>query len=132
VRGLAALAFVLLALSGPDAWPQSSQKRWAAIDPNREGSSSVVWAPTENEARQRAVEACKRVSKTCAGEPASTNTQDDLFAVMCCTRPSQACAVAVAASRQDAMKGVQKTFADAGFSNCSLRHYLSAATGRKQ
>jgi hypothetical protein len=132
VRGVAALAVVLLALSGFGAWPQSSQKRWAAIDPNREGSSAVVWAPTENEARQRAVEACKHLSKTCAGRPASTDTEDDVFAVMCCTRPSQACAVAVAGSRQDAIKGVQKTFSDAGFSNCSLRHYLSAATGRKQ
>ena len=132
MRGLAALALLLLALSGLDAWSQSSQKRWAAIDPNREGSSSVVWAPTESEARQRAVEACKRISKTCASGPASTDTLDDMFAVMCCTRPSQACAVAVAGSRQDAIKSVQKTFSDAGFSNCSLRHYLSAATGRKQ
>jgi hypothetical protein len=72
------------------------------------------------------------VSKTCADGPSSTDELDDVFAVMCCSRPSRGCAVAVAASRQEAMKGVQKMFSDAGFSNCSLRHYLSAATGRKQ
>jgi len=129
---LAGWALLLVVLSGLDAWSQPSQQRWAAIDPNREGSSPVVWGPTETEARQRAVDACKRVSRTCANGPASTDTLDDVFAVMCCSRPSQGCAVSVAGSRQDAMKSVQKTFSDAGFSNCSLRHYLSAATGRKQ
>jgi hypothetical protein len=47
-------------------------------------------------------------------------------------QPSQGCAEFVAGGRQDAMKSAQKTFSDAGFSNCSLRHHLSAATGRKQ
>jgi hypothetical protein len=131
-RRLAGLALLLVVLSGLDAWSQPAQRRWAAIDPNREASSAVAWGPTEAEARQRAVEACKRVSKTCAGVPASTDAPDDVFAVMCCTRPSQGCAVSVAGSRQDALKSVQKTFSDAGFSNCSLRHYLSAASGRKQ
>src|SRR4029450_6714348 len=132
LRVLAGLALLLVALSGFEAWSQSGQQRWAAIDPNREGSSAVAWGPTETEARQRAVDACKRVSKTGANGPASTDTLDDVFAVMCCSWPSQGCAVSVAGSRQDAMKGVQKAFSDAGFSNCSLRHYLSAATGRKQ
>ena len=131
MRRLAGVALLLIVLSGLDAWSQPN-RRWAAIDPNREGSSPVAWGSTETEARQRAVDACKRVSKTCANGPASTDTLDDVFAVMCCSRPSQGCAVSVAGSRQDAMKGVQKQFSDAGFSNCSLRHYLSAATGRKQ
>ena len=47
-------------------------------------------------------------------------------------QPSQGCAEFVAGGHQDAMKSVQKTFSDAGFSNCTLRHHLSAATGRKQ
>jgi hypothetical protein len=132
LRRLAGLALLLIALSSFDVWSQPGQQRWAAIDPNREASSAVAWGSTEAEARQRASEACKRVSKTCAGVPASTDTPDDVFAVMCCTRPSQGCAIAVAGSRQDALKSVQKTFSDAGFSNCSLRHYLSAASGRKQ
>jgi hypothetical protein len=131
-RRLAGLALLLFALSGLHAWSQPSRQRWAAIDPNREGSSPVVWGPTEAEARERAVEACKKTSKTCANGPASTDTPDDVFALMCCSRPSQGCAISVGANRQDAMKSVQKTFSEAGFSNCSLRHYLSAATGRKQ
>src|SRR5262245_14107185 len=114
-RRLAGLALLLVVLSGLDAWSQPGQRRWAAIDPNREASSAVAWGPTEAEARQRAVEACKRVSKTCAGVPASTDTPDDVFAVMCCARPSQGCAVSVAGNRQDALKSVQKTFSDAGF-----------------
>jgi hypothetical protein len=121
-----------ITLLGLEARSQTGQQRWAAIDPNRESSSAVAWGPTEKEARQRAVEACRRVSKTCANGPASTDTLDDVFAVMCCTRPSQGCAVAVAASRQEALKAVRQTFAEAGFSNCSLRHYLSAASGKKQ
>ena len=56
---------------------------------------------------------------------------EDVFAVMCCTKPRRGCAVGVAGARQDALKSVQKTFADAGYSNCSLRYYLSAATGKK-
>jgi len=132
VRKLAGALLLLMALSGFDAWSQPSRQRWAAIDPNREGSSSVAWGATEAEARRRAVEACKRVSKTCANGPASTDTLDDVFAVMCCRRPGRGCAVAVAASRQEAKKAVRKVFSDAGFSNCALRQYLSAATGKKQ
>jgi hypothetical protein len=132
VRWSAGTVLLLMLLSGSGAWSQQGQKRWAAIDPNREGSSPVAWGPTEAEARKRAVEACKGVSKTCADGPASTDELEDVFAVMCCSRPGRGCAVAVAASRQEAMKAVQKTFSDAGFSNCSLRQYLSAATGRKQ
>ena len=45
----------------------------------------MVWGATEEEARQRAVEACKRLSKTCANGPASTNDMKEVFAVMCCS-----------------------------------------------
>jgi hypothetical protein len=128
----AALALLLIVLTSVYASSQPRQQRWAAIDPNREGSSPVAWGPTEAEARQRAIDACKRTSKTCANGPASTDDMEDVFAVMCCSRPSQGCAVSVAGSRQEAAKSVQKIFSDAGFSGCSLRHYLSAATGRKQ
>src|SRR5215831_10831098 len=48
----------------------AQQRRWAALDPNGEGSSPVAWGATEEEARQRALEACKKVSKTCANGPA--------------------------------------------------------------
>ena len=109
----------------------AQEKRWAAIDPNNETTSPVAWSSTEAKARQEAVEACKRSSKSCANGPASTNEMEDVFAVMCCTKPRRGCAVGVAGARQDALKSVQKTFADAGYSNCSLRSYLSAATGKK-
>ena len=80
--------------AGMSAWsqPAPAQQRWAAIDPNSEGSSPVVWGATEDEARQRAVEACKRLSKTCANGPASTNDMKEVFAVMCCTQPRPGCA----------------------------------------
>jgi hypothetical protein len=123
----------LLATFGTLARPGSAQQqRWAAVDPNAEGSAQVVWAPTEAEARQRSVEACRRASKTCANGPASTSEMEDVFALMCCREPRQSCAISAAGSRQEALKNVQKTFADAGFSNCALRYYMSAATGRKQ
>ena len=124
---LAAVSGASLLLSQASA----QQKRWAAIDPNHEASSPVVWADSEVQVRQRAIEACKRSSKTCASEPALTEEMDDVFAVMCCTQPRQGCAASVAATRQNALKVVQKIFADAGYSGCSLRHYISAGTGKK-
>ena len=121
----------------PAARPASRQPR-STIDsprPTRSGArrsgSSMPLVPAEAKARQEAVEACKRSSKSCANGPASTNEMEDVFAVMCCTKPRRGCAVGVAGARQDALKSVQKTFADAGYSNCSLRSYLSAATGKK-
>jgi hypothetical protein len=36
---------------------------WAALDPNGAGSSPVAWGATEEEARQRAVEACRNSVK---------------------------------------------------------------------
>jgi hypothetical protein len=109
----------------------AQQKRWAAVTPNNEASSSVVWGDTEAQVRQRAIDACKRISKTCASEPALTQEMDDVFAVMCCTKPRQGCASSVARNRQSALHAVEKVFADAGYSNCTLRHYISAGTGKK-
>ena len=64
-----------------------AQDRWAAIAPNLENSSSVVWATSKDQAKKLAVLACKQVSSTCADTPASTNGMDHIFAVMCCTDP---------------------------------------------
>jgi CO dehydrogenase/acetyl-CoA synthase gamma subunit (corrinoid Fe-S protein) len=124
-------ATLLLSASAVFHASTAQEKRWAAIDPNSETTSPVAWSSTEAKARQEAVEACKRGSTTCANGPASTSEMADVFAVMCCTKPRRGCAVGVAGARQDALKSVQKTFADAGYSNCSLRHYLSAASGKK-
>ena len=116
------------------AWPRpaQAQQRWAAVDPNSESSSPVVWGASEDEARQRAVEACKRLSKTCANGPASTQDLKEVFAVMCCTQPRVGCAASAAANRREALKTVQEMFADAGYKDCSVQHYMSAATGKRQ
>ena len=112
--------------------PAPAQERWAAIDPNSETSSPVVWGATEEEARERAIEACKRVSKTCANGPASTRDIRETFAVMCCTQPQTGCAAAAAVSKRDALKNLREMFADAGYKDCAVRHYMSAASGKKQ
>jgi hypothetical protein len=109
-----------------------AQQRWAALDPNSESSSPVVWGATEDEARQRAVETCKRVSKTCANGPASTQDLKEVFAIMCCKQPRVGCAVSAAANRREALKNVQEMFADAGYKDCSVQHYMSAGTGKRQ
>jgi hypothetical protein len=127
--GLPALAAIATMLVMPGF---AQDKRWAAVDANNEASAPVAWAGSEPQARQRATEACEKVSKTCASSPASTDELDDVFAVMCCTRPRAGCAISVSGSRADALKQVQKTFTDAGYSNCNLRHYISPATGKKQ
>ena len=110
----------------------TQQQPWAAVDPNSEGTSPVVWGATEEEARQRAVEACKRVSKTCANGPASTDELGDVFAVVCCTQPRAGCAVSAGSNRRQALKIAQGMFSEAGYKECSLRHYMSAASGKKQ
>ena len=112
--------------------PAPAQQRWAAVDPNSESSSPVVWGATEDEARQRAVEACKRLSKTCANGPASTHDLHEVFAVMCCKQPRVGCAASAASNRREALKNVQEMFADAGYKDCSVQHYMSAATGKRQ
>jgi hypothetical protein len=109
----------------------AQEKRWAAIDPNGEGSFAVAWGSTEAQARQHAIEACQRASRTCANEPAVTEVMSDVFALMCCTQPRAACAAGVAAARQEALKRVQTTLSEAGYAKCVLRHYISAKTGKK-
>jgi hypothetical protein len=127
VLGLMAAASAIL---GPVLAQQ--QKRWAAIDPNSETSSPVVWGANEEEARSRAVEACKRISKTCANGPAVTEDLREVFALVCCTKPKTGCAAAAAANKREASRNAQQMFSDAGYSDCSVRHFLGASTGRKQ
>ena len=127
---LAVLAMVAFGLTGV-AWAHSSAGRRSI--PNSETTSPVAWGSTEDEAKERAVEACKRVSKTCANGPASTNDMDDVFAVMCCTRPRSGCAAAAGPTRrEDASKSVRKNVHGRRVQHCTLRHYMSAGTGKKQ
>lgn len=128
-------AAALLLSAGMAAPPQpvsAQQKRWAAVDPNSETSSPVVWGATEDEARQRAIDACRRVSKTCANGPAVTDDMREVFAVMCCEQPRSGCAVSAGGNRRDAAKAVQQMFTDGGYSKCAVRHYISAGSGKKQ
>jgi len=126
--GLTLLTLALLAASSISA---SAQERWAAIAPNLENSSTVVWATTKDQAKKLAVLACKQVSSTCAEQPASTNGMDHVFAVMCCTEPKSGCAAAVGSSRQQALKDVKRLFSEGGYSQCSLKSYFNAGTGEK-
>jgi hypothetical protein len=109
----------------------SAQERWAAIAPNQENSSSVVWATTKEQAKELAVLACKQSSKTCAETPASTNGMDHYFAVMCCTAPKNACAAGVGPSREASLKEVKTVLFDGGYTKCKLNSYFRAGTGEK-
>lgn len=109
----------------------AAQERWAAIAPNIENSSTVVWATTKDQAKKLAVLACKQVSSTCAEQPASTNGMDHVFAVMCCTDPKTGCAAAVGATKEVALKEVKRLFSEGGYSQCTLKSYFKAGTGEK-
>ena len=73
---LAAVTGALLTLLSGTA---SAQDRWAAIAPNQENSSNVVWATTKEQAKELAVLACKQSSKTCADTPASHQRHGSLL-----------------------------------------------------
>jgi hypothetical protein len=109
----------------------NAQERWAAITPNLENSSTVVWATTKEQAKKLANLACKQVSQTCAETPASTDGMDQMFAIMCCEEPKSGCAAAVGADKDAALKEVKKLFTDGGFSQCTLKSYFKAGTGEK-
>lgn len=122
------MAVALLALQHA---PAAQSKRWAATDPNGEGSAVIAWGDSKDEAHRRAIDVCKRASKTCAAGPASTDTLSDVFAVMCCTQPRTGCAVGVGADRRKAADSVKNTLSGAGYTSCSLRHYISASSGKR-
>ena len=109
----------------------SAQERWAAIVPNNEASSSVVWGTTKEEAGRLAVDACKRVSQTCASVPTPTKDMNDVFAVMCCTQPAISCGAGVAKNRDEALTAITKKLSDAGYKACTLKNYLKAGNGEK-
>ena len=132
-RALALLTFAALALLTIMTMSReaTAQDRWAAIAPNLENSSTVVWATSKDQAKKLAVLACKQVSSTCADNPASTNGMDHVFAIMCCTDPKTGCAAAVGSTREIALKEVKRLFNEGGYSQCSLKSYFKAGTGEK-
>ena len=126
-----AAALIALLVLGLQSGAAIAQDRWAAITPNLENSSTVVWATDKEQAKKLAVLACKQVSQTCAETPASTNGMDHMFAVMCCSDPKTGCAAAVGANRESALKEVKKIFSEGGYSKCTLKSYFKAGTGEK-
>ena len=108
-----------------------AQERWAAIVPNEENSSTVVRATTKDQAEQLAIDACQRVSDTCASRAATTDGMNNYFAIMCCTQPRMGCAAGVASTKRKALNEVKSIFSDEGFKNCSLKNYIKARTGEK-
>lgn len=125
---LAAMTVPLVALHCGTA---AAQDRWAALVPNQENSSTVVWATSKEQAKKLASLACKEVSQTCAESPASTNGMDHVFAVMCCSDPKSACAAGVGANRSKALEEVKSVLSEAGYAQCSLKSYFKAGTGEK-
>jgi hypothetical protein len=128
----AVLAIALAAAAGLAGMAWAQQQRWAAIDPNREVSSAVVWGASEVQAKERAVEACEKVSKRVPTALPPPTIWATCSPCMCCARPKLGCAVAAAESREDAQTSVRKNLTDAGYSSCTLRHYMSAGNGKKQ
>ncbi len=129
VAQLAAIAAVLLVSLCGQALAQ--ERRWAAIAPNLENSSTVVWATSKDQAKKLAILACKQVSSTCAETAASTNGMDHMFAIMCCTEPKSGCAAGVGEDKDAALSEVKKLFSDGGFTQCALKNYFKAGTGEK-
>lgn len=109
-----------------------AERVFAAYTPTDDHTSKVVWGPTLETARARSLEQCRAVSDKCGKKPAATDNLDDVFAVMCCSKPRNGCAASGAGSSKEATASVQQLFSDAGFSECRLISTFSARTGEKQ
>ena len=101
------------------------RRGWAIADV----ASPVTWAAPNLQAREHAIEACKKVAKTCAGNPATTIRLDDVFAHMRCTKPRHGCAAVAASPGRSCRSRIEALFVAAGYRICSVRHYMSAADG---
>jgi hypothetical protein len=119
---------VLLALPLFTSPPLAAQE-WAGLAPNGEGTAPVVRAPNRDQARDRAVAACRRVSQTCTDQPALTQDLSDIFALVCCNRPRWACVAAPRRQRDAAVAEAQRVLDQHGFSQCKTQAFLSARTG---
>ncbi|MGE0025073.1 MAG: hypothetical protein AB7S70_15750 [Hyphomicrobium sp.] len=113
-----------------DTAPPSSSW-YASIAPNEELTSPVFWANTKDEAMAGALRVCQKVSSTCSTRPAWTDTQADLFAIMCCQKPKLGCAIGVGANEDLARQHVRNIFSEAGYSKCKPAKFLSARTGEE-
>ena len=109
----------------------SAQERYASVTPDSNARVYFSWGSTRKKANAASLRVCRRVSRSCAISPGSTDDMKDIFALMCCTNPRFACAVFPAGTRQKARKLVTGTFVKAHFSNCAVRGYYSARTGKR-
>jgi hypothetical protein len=108
-----------------------AQERYAAVTPDGSGRVYFGWGSTREKANAASLRVCRRVSKSCANTPGSTDDMKDIFALMCCTNPRFACAVFPASTRRKARESVTGTFVKAHFSNCAVKGYYSARTGKQ-
>jgi hypothetical protein len=108
-----------------------AQERYAAVTPDGNGRVYFGWGSTREKANVAALRVCRRISKSCASTPGSTDDMNDVFALMCCTNPRFACAVFPANTRQKAHELVTGTFVKAHYSNCAVKGYYSARTGKR-
>jgi len=117
-----------------DAAPPATQSSigwFASIAPNEELTAPVFWANTKDEAMAGALRVCQKVSQTCSTRPAWTDTQGDLFAIMCCQKPKLGCAIGVGANEDLARQHVRNIFSEAGYSKCKPAKFISARTGEE-
>ena len=108
-----------------------TSKRWAALDPDSEVTAPVVWADSNAEVVKKAVDACKKISKTCGTRPAVTQDMDATFVYMCCRQPRRACAV-YAGSGDTALLSAKRILYQAGFSSCAVESTLAARDGSRE
>lgn len=117
---------------GTDSNGQESanEKNWyASVAPNNEESGPVYWADTQEAAKEGALRACNKISKTCATKPAWTEDRDDVFSLMCCRKPRFSCVIGVGSSAEAARQQAKNTHSEEGSSKCDVRKYISARTG---
>lgn len=109
--------------------PEASSGWYAAVTPNEEHTGPVFWANSKEEALAGALRACNKISSTCSTRPAWSDTMDDLFSLMCCSKPRLGCAIGVGANTTLALQHVRNIFSEAGYSQCEIIKYISAKTG---
>ncbi|KAB2916291.1 MAG: hypothetical protein F9K29_11820 [Hyphomicrobiaceae bacterium] len=129
-RALLLFAALIACFAGPARSQQSGD--FAAVAANNEGNLQVRWGRTEAEAKQRAAEACRSVSRTCSSDPAHTNQLDDVFAFMCCNKPHFSCGSPPHESRGMATREARQLMTSRGYSDCTVRAFFSARTGKRQ
>lgn len=130
-RGVTLAVVFVAALLGLSAG--ASAQQFAAVDTHATGTGPVVWGSELGETIARAVAACRRVSKTCSGNATWTNSIQvmEVFAYLCCTQPRLACTIGSASTKQSAANRALGGLSPQGYTACTVRHYLSAKTGKR-